>query len=72
MDEKKIIYEIILSIWNLFKKCGFQKLTDEQWEILIEEVNKERNKLIEVGNEYDLLYRDLFNAVQNFYERKKK
>ena len=72
MEEKKVVYEIILSIWNLFKKCGFQNLTDEQWEILIEEVNKERNKLIKVGNEYDLLYRDLFTAVQNFYERKKK
>lgn len=71
MDEKKIIYEIILSIWNLFKKCGFEKLTDEQWESLVGKATAERDKFKKHGSNIDLLFRDMFSALQSYYERKK-
>lgn len=71
MDEKKIIYEIILSIWNLFKKYGFEKLTDEQWESLVGKATAERDKFKKYGSNIDLLFRDMFSALQSYYERKK-
>lgn len=71
MDEKKIIYEIILSIWNLFKKYGFEKLTDEQWESLVGKATAERDKFNKHGSNIDLLFRDMFGALQSYYERKK-
>ena len=32
MEEKKIVYDVILSIWNLIKEHGFKQLSDEEWE----------------------------------------
>lgn len=72
MDEKKIIYEIIISIWELAKECGFQQLTDEQWELLIDKANRERSKILQYGTDADLLFRGMFKELQNYYERKKQ
>ena len=71
MDEKKIVYEIILSIWNLAKEHGFDKLTDEQWESLVEKAMSEREKFNQYGENIDLLFRQMYMALQNYYESKK-
>lgn len=71
MDEKKIVYEIVISIWNLAKEHGFEKLTDEQWESFVEKSMQERNKFKQHGESVDLLYRGMFDALQSYYERKK-
>lgn len=71
MDEKKIVYEVILSIWNLAKEHGFEKLSDEQWESLIEKAMQERNQFKQHGEIIDLLFRDMYRALENYYERKK-
>lgn len=71
MEEKKIIYEIILSIWNIAKEVGFEKLSDKQWELLIEKANSEKDKIKEQGRDFELLFREMFFALQNYYERKK-
>jgi hypothetical protein len=44
MDEKKILYEMILDLWNLMKKYVFQPLDDNGWNKLIYEANKLSNK----------------------------
>lgn len=72
MDEKKIVYEIILSIWNLAKKHGFEKLTDNQWESLIDNAMRERERFKKHGEIIDLLFRDMYRALENYYERKEK
>lgn len=71
MEEKKIVYDIILSIWNLAKEHGFDRLTDAQWESLREKAMQERDKFKQHGNSIDLLFREMFGALQNYYERKK-
>ena len=71
MDEKKIVYEIILSIWNLAKEHGFEKLTDEQWESLHEKAMQERDKFKQHGETIDLLFRGMFDVLRSYYERKK-
>lgn len=71
MEEKKIIYEIILSVWNLAKENGFDRLTDEQWESLIDKAMQEKKKFAQCGKSIDLLFRDMYRALENYYERKK-
>lgn len=70
MEELKIIYGLITSVWKLIKKHGCNKLTDEQWETFVKDGMASRQAYLEKGEEYDLLYRDLFSAVQNYYIRK--
>lgn len=70
MEEKKIVYDVILSIWNLIKEHGFKQLSDEEWEHINQAANIERNKYKEYGTNIDLLFRELYFAVQNYYERK--
>lgn len=70
MEKKKIVYEIILSIWNLAKEHGFEQLTDEQWEHFCNEANELRNNFLQYGEDADLLFRDMYKAIQNYYERK--
>lgn len=71
MEEKKIVYDVILSIWNLAKEHGFEKLTDEQWESLIEKATKENKRFRQYGESIDALFRGMFGALQSYYERKK-
>ena len=69
MGEKKIVYEMIIDIWNLAKKFEFEKLTDEQWEEFVDCGNAFRTKFMKHGKNIDLLCRGLFLALQNYYER---
>ncbi len=70
MEELKIIYGLITSIWKLVKKYGCNKLTDGQWEAFVGEGMAARKVFLEKGEQYDLLYRGLFSAVQDYYIRK--
>lgn len=71
MDEKKIVYDVVLSVWNLAKEHGFEKLTDKQWESLVEKAMKDRERFNQYGENIDLLFRQMYMALQNYYERKK-
>lgn len=70
MDEKKLVYEVIISIWEMFKKYGFEKLTDVQWENLIEDAEIKRKEFKEKGEQIELLFRDMFWCIENYYEDK--
>ena len=69
MGEKKIVYEMIIDIWNLAKKFDFQKLTDDEWERFVNAGMELREKFAKEGKNIDLLCRGLFLALQNYYER---
>ena len=70
MDEKKIVYDVVLSIWNLAKEHGFEKLTEEQWESLLEKAMALEKQFKQKGETIDLLFRDMFDSLQKYYERK--
>ena len=55
-EEKKIIHQIILDVWDLTKKYVFQPLDDNGWNKLIYEANKLSNKY-----KKDLILRSLIN-----------
>ena len=71
MDEKKIVYDVVLSIWSLAKEHGFDKLSDSQWQSLIEKATQEQRKFAQCGDNVDLLFRDMYRALESYYERKK-
>ena len=58
MEELKIIYNLITSVWKLIKKYGCNKLTDEQWEAFVEDGMATRKVYLEKGE-------------QDYYIRKK-
>ncbi len=70
MEELKLIYELITAVWKLIKKYGCGRLSDEQWEGFIEDGKRAREIYREKGEIYDLLYRGMFSAVQDYYSRK--
>ena len=70
MEEKKIVYDVIVSIWNLAKEHGFERLTDEQWESLHEKSVKEQNRFRQYGDNQELLFRGMFDSLRSYYERK--
>lgn len=71
MDEKKIVYDVILSVWNLAKDHGFDKLTDDQWESLVGKSMQEHSRFKQYGESVEMLYRGMFDALRSYYERKK-
>lgn len=70
MEDKKVIYEIIIEIWNMAKEFGFKKLSDEEWEKFIASGIAFREKFVKEDKNIDLLSRGMFLALQNYYERK--
>ncbi len=70
MEELKIIYGIISSIWKLCKKYGYKQLTDHEWESFVQDGISLQRKFREKGEEFDRLYRDLFAGLQAMYIRK--
>lgn len=70
MDEKKAVYEIILSIWNLFKEYGFKQLSDDEWENLRQQADKLEKESKKQGKLLNRLFRDMFAALQEYYKGK--
>lgn len=72
MDELRVIYELILAIWHLFKKYGVKRLDDDKWDSLLVDCDALRRKALEQGQEYYELFYDLYVALRNYYQRKEK
>ena len=73
MDEKKAIYSVCNDIWSLVKKYGCADLTDEQWEQFVNgDGYALQEKYRKVNRDIELLMRDMFRAVQEYYIRKKE
>lgn len=70
MEELKIIYDIISGIWKLFRKYGTRRLDDAKWEALLKDGNTLGRGVKQKGEEYYLLFYDLWVALRNFYQRK--
>lgn len=59
---KEIVLKVMYVIWELLKRYGFEPLTDEQWENLINEVGL-------IYEKFNYMWvRIMLNAVVEFYE----
>lgn len=72
MDEKKIIYEIIISIWDIVKTYFFKPLSESEIDEMDSKAKSEANRFKEYGDTYNLLFRDLWLAFTKYYERNNK
>ena len=71
MDEKKIIYEIIISIWGIVKEYFFHQLSDDEIESMCKKASAEAERFKKYGETYNLLFRGIWSAFVQYYERKK-
>lgn len=72
MDEKKIIYQIILDIWALTKKYVFQPLDDDGWEQFCNEAGIVSNNYRECDKNIWILFSDIFTAITKYKAAKDK
>lgn len=66
MDEKKILYEMILDLWNLMKKYVLHPLDDNGWNKLIYEANKLSNKYRKMDEKTRRLFSDIYFAIERY------
>lgn len=64
---KEQAYMVFVDIWRLAYRYQFQKMTDDQWAEFIK-MGKEGMGRYR-GTSVEHLYRNLFMAVQSFYEK---
>ena len=72
MQEKKIVYEIIISIWDIVKTYFFKPLSESEIDEMDSKAKSEANRFKEYGDTYNLLFRDLWLAFTKYYERNNK
>ncbi len=72
MDDRTVIYNLQRDMWRLTEKYGYEKLTDEQWERFVGDGYALQAKYRKVNWNAELLMRDMFRAVQEYYIRKKE
>ena len=72
MDDRTAIYNLQHDMWKLTERYGYEKLTDEQWERFVGDGYALQAKYRKVNWNAELLMRDMFRAVQEYYIRKKE
>lgn len=75
--EKKIVYQIILDIWSIYKElvAGRDRSFDDvEWDAILDVMNEQYNKYYhsKQRDKFTILYRDMAIALTNFLERRDK
>lgn len=68
MEDKKIVYEIIISIWNIAKEYFFHKMSDYEIESMCKKASTEAERFKQYGEKYNLLFRRIWSAFVQYYE----
>ena len=66
MEEKKILYEMILELWTLIKKYCFGVLDDDGWQAMTDEANALSNKYRGQNENIKRLFCDLYFAFERY------
>lgn len=66
----KMMWELFTDVWHLARRYEFRKITDAEWEQFKARGEELLEKYRKYGTDVEMLYRDLFQAVQAYYERK--
>ena len=72
MEEKKIVYQIILDIWNLAKKYVFAELDDKGWEQFVNEAMILSDKYKNQDPDVKKLFSDIYFAFEKYKTAKQK
>jgi len=65
---KETMYELFTDVWRLADKYQFRPLNDAEWEAFVVEGKRLLTRYQQKGILIELLYRDLFSAVQEYYK----
>ena len=65
---KDLAYKVFVDVYRLACRYRFSKLDDKQWECFIADGGRLLDRYR--GTEAEQLFRQLFMAVQAFYEKK--
>lgn len=66
------LFRLFTDVWELMKICGVCRLTEARWERFCGRGEELLKKYRACGEDVEILYRDIFRAVQAFYQRKGK
>ena len=72
MEEKKIVYQIIIDIWDMAKRYIFSPMGDEEWSAMSDEANIRSNRYRECNELIWHLYRDIYTAIEHYAQEKHK
>lgn len=64
---RELIYKVFVDVYRLACKYRFSKLDDKQWECFIADSGRLLSRYR--GTDAEWLFRELFMAVQTFYEK---
>ena len=66
---KDSVYMLVVDVWRLAVRFGFQKMGDSEWEAFIDNGTKLVMRYQKKGEAMERLCRDMFSAFQSFYEQ---
>ena len=66
------MFQLFTDVWRLAKEFGGCRLTEEQWKVFCARGETLLGKYRIHGEDVEILYRDMFGALQSFYRRKGK
>lgn len=69
MEEKQIVYKIILDCWDMAKRYCFITLDDFKWEMWCKEIREKENEYKKHSNALWHLYSEIITAIQHYKER---
>ena len=70
-EEKKKVYQVFATAWDITKKYCFEPLDDKKWEDFINEMIA-KSKDFQSDDKIWHLYRGIMGAVQTYKETKEK
>ena len=71
MDDLRLVYGAVNAVWGLRKRYGPGPLKDVEWERFVEEGKRLQRDFAKQDQDVELLFRDWFRALQEYYSRKK-
>lgn len=69
-DTRTVLYNILKDMWNLAERHGTGKLENREWKKFVDEGETLLAKYRACDHDMELLFRDMFGALQAFYRRK--
>ena len=71
-EEKKKVYQVFGTAWDITKKYCFEPMNDEGWDNFIQEMIFKSKEFKKIDEPIWHLYRGIMGAVQTYKETKEK
>lgn len=72
MEEKKLIYQVVVDCWNIAKQFLFEPINDSKWDDFIEQGNRKSQEYKEEDEATKKLFCSIFNDFVIYKETKER